>query len=227
MREGEYAIPGDCRWFPVGDAAIVKLMSDPELFAKVAHVKQASKMVTIISDGQTWSFRGNGLSKLAHADTTALSGTDAFFLGCVLGMDSQTAVRALAVSGQRGQVKIAGCRKICTVNDAMQESRERARDLWKDIPPRFNLFKEAAALEDATTVDKVLSIGFLNPENISMFVNYLPELDAAVSKLAEILIAVRIGLREVPEIAVKNAMERLDEVTVGLKNLMYRTSERS
>ena len=221
----EYAIPGDVRWLPFDGSALTKLMSEPGAFAKVASVKQASQAVTIISDGHTWSFRGPSLNKLAHEDRVGLSATDAMFLGCTLGMDELTSMRALSIAGQRGQVKIAGCRQIRPIREMYKESQARAKELWSKLPPRYNLLKEAASLEDATTVDKVLSIGFLNPENVATFVHYLPEIDRTVSKLAEILVAVRIGLKDIPEIAVKNAMERLDEVATALKGLMYNAAE--
>jgi len=222
----EYAIPGDVRWLPFDGSALVKLVSEPDTFSKVASVKQASKLVHIISDGQTWSFKGGGgLSKLAHEDITGLSAPDALFISCCVGMDELTAMKALAISGQRGHVKIAGCRVIKTAHESLNDSRERAKQLWSGLPTRYNLLKEAASLEDATTVDKVLSIGFLNPENVSTFVSYLPEIDRTVSKLAELLVAIRLGLKDVPEIAVKNAMQRLDEVTMALKALMYRAAE--
>lgn len=223
--ENEYAIPGDVRWLPFDGSALVKLMSDPETFAKVASVKKLSKMITVISDGQTWSFKGGGLSKLGSDATTGLGAPDALFLGCVLGLDEYTSTRMLAKSGQLGQIKLGGCREIRTVHEAMDESRARAKSLWEEVPPRHRLLKEAASLEDATTIDKVLAIGFLNPENLATFVSYLPEIDATISKLAEILIAVRLGLKDIPEIAVKNAMERLNEVASALKGLMYRAAE--
>lgn len=224
--EEEYAIPGDVRWLPFDGSALVKLMEEPGAFAKVASVKQASKIVRIISDGHTWSFKGGaGLSKLGHENTTGLQASDAMFLGCSIGMDESTAMRALGIAGQRGQVKIAGCRAIKTAHEALDESRSRAKELWAELPTRYSLLKEAASLEDATTVDKVLSIGFINPENVATFVGYLPDIDRSVSKLAELLVAIRIGLKDVPEIAVKNAMERLDEVVMALKGLMYRASE--
>lgn len=221
----EYAIPGDVQWLPFDDSALIKLMDSPAEFAKVAKEKTASKLVEIISDGETWSFKGFGLHKVAEELKTGLCGADALFLGCAIGMDELTASRALAISGQRGSIKIAGCREVKTVSEAMEESRERSKEMWNQIPTRHLLFKEAASLEDATTVDKVLSIGFLNPENISTFVRYIPEMDLTVCKLAEMLVAVRLGLKNVPEIAVKNAMERLDEVVASLKNLMYSVTE--
>lgn len=224
--EAEFAIPGDVMWLPFDGSALVKLMDEPESFAKVASVKQASKTVTIVSDGHTWSFKGGcGLNKLASDDKVGLTAHDAAFLGCTLGMDEYTTMRALGVAGQRGQVKVAGCRTIKLVSELYKESQARAKELWGQLPPRSTLFKEAASLEDATTVDKVLSIGFLNPENVSTFVSYLPEIDMTVSKLAEILVAVRLGLKDIPEVAVKNAMERLDEVAAALKALMYRAAE--
>ena len=226
--DSEYAIPGDVQWLPFDGSALTKLMDDPELFSKTASAKQSSSLVKIISDGHTWSFTGGcGVTKLAAEETTGLEACDALFLSCALGMDEPTAMRALAMSGQRGSVKVAGCRTIKTAMEAIEESRERAKELWSALPSRPNLLKEASALEDATTVDKVLSIGFLNPENVATFIGYLPEIDRTISKLAELLVAIRLGLKDVPEIAVKNAMERLDEVATALKALMYRSSEPS
>ena len=222
----EYAIPGDVHWLPFDGSALVKVMDTVDLFSKVASAKQASKMVTIVSDGRTWTFNGRcGLDKLANEDRQSLDGADALFLGCALGMDELTSARALAIAGQRGKVKIAGCRTLTSPYERMEESMERSKQMWEALPPRYNLFKEASTLEDATTVDKVLSIGFLNPENVATFVGYLPEIERTVSKLAELLVAIRLGLRSVPEIAVKNAMERLDEVSAALKALMYQASE--
>ena len=89
------------------------------------------------------------------------------------------------------------------------------------LPPKYDLLKEAARLNDVNTVDKVLSLGFLTPENLSTFVEYIPDFEEVVQKLAYLLMGVRLGLPQPPEQTVKSAMERVEEVCRALKELMY------
>lgn len=86
------------------------------------------------------------------------------------------------------------------------------------------MLKEAASFNDVGTVDKVLALNFLTPENVSMFIEYLPEFEQTVEKLARLLVGVRTGMQSVPESAVKSAMERLDEVVMALKRLSFERS---
>ena len=85
--------------------------------------------------------------------------------------------------------------------------------------------KEAATLQDVSTVDKVLSIGFINPENVDMFVGFIPDFEETIQKLAQLLVGARMGLPDIPESALKSSMERMDEVLDGLKKLVYRSNE--
>ena len=87
---------------------------------------------------------------------------------------------------------------------------------------RVDLVKEAAALPTTETVDSVLSLEFVTPENIQGYVNALPELEVAVTKLAELLVGVRLGLTDVPETAVASALRGLERAVTGLKKLQLR-----
>lgn len=217
----EYTLPADVRWAPLSDA--VPLMSDPGEFAKVAYLKDVHHTVRIISDRNTWSFQsGPGLDKVAHRWREGLSGENAMFMACSFGMDPGTAARALVKAAKAGYAEVKGCREIRTRHEKLAAARKEAAQMLKEIPRKQLLLKEAASLDDMTTVDHILSLGFLNPENVRVFVNYLPELDESVSKLAELLVAVRTGLKDVPENSVKSAMERLDEVIHGLNELFHR-----
>ena len=91
------------------------------------------------------------------------------------------------------------------------------------------LLKEAAAISRATdedTVDSVLALNFVTPENTHAFIASLPELEVALAKLAELLVATRLGLKDVPEPAVSSALRGLDRTIDGLKGLQSRTSLR-
>jgi len=220
----EYAIPGDVKWAPLGEEAIA-LLESPEDFAKTASLKHHATTVRIISDGSCWSFKdGPGLGKLASHQREGLDGADAHFLACAFGMEPNFAVGQLIKAAKYGEVNVRGCRPIGVPSDRIEEMRKIARKEWEQLPPRYLLLKEAASLTDVSTVDKVLSIGFINPENVGVFIDYLPDFQHCVSKLAEMLIAIRMGMKDVPESAVKNAMERMDEVVSGLRKLVYRQS---
>jgi hypothetical protein len=220
--EGEVALPTDIRWAPLGEK-VNSLISEPEQFVKISHILKRAEQVQIISDKSTWTFRGGaGLSKLAHQYREGLEGSDAVFMACVLGMEPQFAINQLIKAAQRGSVVVDGCREVHIPQEKLAAARSEAKTLLDSMPPRYLLLKEAAALEDITTVDKVLSINFLTPENIQTFIDYLPDFEEAISKLASLLITVRLGMQDVPESSVKNSMERLDEVVDGLKEAVFR-----
>jgi hypothetical protein len=220
LGEGEVAIPGDVRWAPL--EAGTTLMDDPELFAKTASLKHRRNAVRIVSDGKAWSFQGPPLRKLAADQINDLSGADAHFLAVTLGMTPEYAAMSLVKSAKENEVSIRGCREINTPREKLAEARTEAEGMMGQLPKKHLLLKEAATLQDMTTIDKVLSIGFINPENVQMFVEFIPDFEETHQRLAQTLIACRMGIPDIPETAVKSAMERLDEVIVGLKKLVYR-----
>jgi len=223
--EMEVGLPADIRWAPLGTTS-TKLVDNAEDFVKQASLNRRHNTVQIISDGQTWSFRGgSGVTKLAHRWREGLTGGDAMFVACALGMSPPLARQTLIKAAQQDAAEVAGCRELHFPEERLAVVRKEAAALFEHLPPKPLLLKEAAALEDVSTVDRVLSVGFINPENVQVFVDYLPEFDKTVSRLAELLLATRVGLQDVPENSVKSAMERLEEVVEGLKKLVFRKLE--
>jgi len=221
LGDSEAMLPEDVRWAPLGKT-VTPLIEDAKEFVKKASARQAGSIVQIVSDGNTWSFRGRPLEKVAHEWRESLHGGDATFMAAVLGLEPEFAVNTLVKAAQVGSVVVEGCRPIGTYAEKVAEAREEARGMWAELPRISPLLKEAAALDDVTTVDKVLALGFINPENVGTFVGWLPDLEDALSRLAGLLMATRLGLEDVPEDSVKSAMERLDEVIIGLKKLVFR-----
>ena len=88
---------------------------------------------------------------------------------------------------------------------------------------RVNLIKEAASLPSSgDTVNSVLSLSFLTPENVDSYVDAIPEYEATLSKLCELLVAVRLGLPDVPESAVLSSIKGLSAALEGFKLLSER-----
>lgn len=220
--EGEVALPVDVRWAPLGDK-VTPLIEEPEQFVKISHILKRADQVRIISDKSTWSFQGGaGLRKMAHQYREGLEGHDAMFIACSLGMEPQFALEQLVKAAQLGSIVVDGCREVHLPHEKLGSARQEAKELWESMPPRYLMLKEAAALDDITTVDKVLSINFLTPENIQSFIDYLPEFEETISRLASLLLTIRLGMQDVPESSVKNSMDRLDEVVEGLKKAVFR-----
>jgi len=71
----------------------------------------------------------------------------------------------------------------------------------------------------AKTVDAVLSLNFINRENIDTFLDNLPQLEDAASKLAELNLAVDLGLSGIPGNVVTRAMSSLETVIDRLNGL--------
>jgi len=85
--------------------------------------------------------------------------------------------------------------------------------------PSVNLVKQASYIDDTQVVDSVLSLNFINPENIAKFQAMIPLFEQCTRKLAQTLLASRLGMSEIPEGATSTAMGRLGDVIDGLKRL--------
>jgi hypothetical protein len=84
---------------------------------------------------------------------------------------------------------------------------------------RVDLVKEASVLTNPDAVDVILSLNFINENNLNDYVNQIPQLENVNSKLAELLVASRMGLSDMDEGALKKSINGLSSVIHGLENL--------
>jgi hypothetical protein len=216
--EGEYAIPADMCWLPL--KAKVELVEEPTMFTKMAH-KSWTGTVELIGNGGLYSFRGPPVAKLAQDQKAFLKPVDAMFLGVTMGIDPSFMKEAMgqAASGAR-PVTIPDVCAVVPLAEKIAEAKHTVKEAISELQIKnFALFKEASILDDALTADKVLSLGFLNAENIATFVDMVPGLEQAASRIAEMLIASRLGMQDVPEVALERLLKALDEVILGLRRL--------
>ena len=78
--------------------------------------------------------------------------------------------------------------------------------------------KLAASLADPDSVDAILSLGFVNEDNVSDFIEMIPQFEEVVNHLAKILISVRLGMAGDQNV-IKHAMKYLQRVIDNLKTL--------
>jgi hypothetical protein len=223
MGEGQYAIPAEAQWLPLNNPTMLAKADDAEA---VSAAQKAPSSVEIGSTGPgEFHMEGMPLAKVAKDQKSFLKTAQAEFLLVSMGLEPDVATGVLKVAEHR-KVKIAGLNPIVPIATLRAQMTKQAMPEIANFPYhlRRNLVKEASVLDDADTADKVLATNFLNPENINMFSKYLPDFDQTAMKLAEMLVAARLGLKPVDEGAVERAMHGVDDVIEGLKLLRQKQS---
>jgi len=220
IAEGKYGIPEDCGFMPLEN--ITDLASSPDEFLKQAEAKALPSAVQVITDGQLYTFRGQTIDKLAGVmDTQFLNLDDAVFLATVLGQEPGKVKTALSKLRTKGQYELwFQAEPVHTLKEKYASAKKHAGEVLGKLPDlQADLLKEATPIEDPTSVDKILAVGFLNPENISIFASYIPEIERVIRKLSELLMASRLGLNSVDQGAIQKSLVHLDKVVAGLKTL--------
>lgn len=212
------AIPDSFEFLPI-KGRHVQVSSNADVFDQMEQAKTASASnMSIVSDGDSYGLRGE------YAETVGpgvLNRQEAEFALGALGLTGPQAkglmkradhhMRAVPFHARavlpEHEVKRAFARKIASVTPS-------------DVAPlRVDLIKEATVVVDKETVDSILSLQFMTPDNVGMYVDYIPELEKTINKVAEVLVAARLGMDDVKESAAKNAMSQLGAVLSGLANL--------
>lgn len=221
---GDVLVPAAMKWLPLGAADEVELVSDPTLFGKAEEAKEAAIAIEIRAGGlDNFSLSGMLTDKLASAEKDFLSTDDVLFVLGGFGIDPAAAIPKLAQSyGQSRPERVYASRIIKHASEQVKEAHTRGAEALEKLPNlKQNLVKEAASIPDPMAVDTVLSLGFINPENLTSFVASLPKIEEAQNKLCEILMAARLGLQEVPTSPLERAIHAVEEVIEGLKVLAF------
>lgn len=221
VEENEYIIPGDMKFAPLPPEQTVELVEEPEEFAKFAKMRRSS--LTVRYDyGDQYTLSGCGLDKIADAEHVRVGPEQAVFLMATVGMDPAFAITKLAKVRETQVTTIPNLRPITTLAEKRainiaKLARSGFPEFIKRLPQPVWLVKEAAVLGDAGSVDKILSLGFINPHNISIFLSYIPDFERTISKICELLFTSRIGDDEDMERASERAMHGLESVLTSLR----------
>lgn len=163
------------------------------------------------------------------SDTVKMSHERAKKIMEIMGMEKTAATKAML---RCIELYKQGRDPICTaigINDDFIEKTAAekflgGKETWKlkeaaaeEI--QVNLVKEASLLQDPEAVDVVLSLNFINKNNLMDFVVELPKLQEVSNKLAEMLIGTRMGLKFFDETALRNCIDGLEKVITGLEKL--------
>lgn len=220
VSDTEYALPKTWKFMRLNNQT--QLATDPVSMNKAASIRSMNSDVTLFYNGSFNLEGGCGLAKLAHEFRYDLDPVTAEFMLGVLGVHGGTAKQKVAEARRKGTVKLAGLKSITLLSERYAEATKTASALIEKLPMlQRDIVKEAAAVQDEGTVDNMLALNFINPENMAVFVSYMPELEQSSEKLAEMLLSCYVGMNQLPEGAIERGMRNLEEVISGLKSLHH------
>lgn len=216
----EYALPKTWKFMRLNNQT--QLATDPVQMNKAANVRAQRSEATLFFNGAFNLEGGCGLGKLASSLRYDLDPVSAEFMLGVLGLDGRVAKQKVAEARRKGSVKLAGLKTITLLAERYLDATKVATAIVSEIPNlKKDLLKEAAAMDDEATVDNLLALNFINPENVGIFVSYIPDLEHTSEKLAEMLLSSYLGMRELPEGAMDRGMKNLEETISSLKALHH------
>lgn len=243
---GVILVPGDIACWPY-DQAKCSYTSNASLMSKVAKLSEIDDTVTLeyAHPGALIHREGSPVEKIA-------SDADVLLWLLSMGDTVEGATEKLAgmcsKPGKKLQILSKGKKRKGKEETAAEEEEEEVKEasacrFCTDGAPcvvhanlskeelraavaavQTNLSKEAAIVAAPDTIDAVLSLGFVNEQNIAMFLEHLPTLEKAVSSLAEMLLGVRLGIQDIPEPSLSTALTGVEKAIQGLKKLNIRLS---
>jgi hypothetical protein len=186
---------------------------------------EMSGMLTAARNSQA----AQAAQKTVTASYDALPAWEARELLLAMGMDGDGAQWALDEAHRRTGldrgVKIAGLHAPqlqaydMEIEDLTPAYDDRITHLLGQCRPSEELLKVAAVSGHPETLDAILSLEFITPQNLQYFVDSIDDLDETTSRLAAMLVAVRLGMPHVPEEPVRQALEGLTKIVNRLRIL--------
>ena len=228
-KRGHYLIPSFWQFVRVGD------FSEPMLAEQgdMPKYAQASKKLELMWDGVDYTIRGEQVENISQ-QLFDLDAMRARFFLTAFGVSPNYADELLRKAKSAGYVefeatvKPTGNYEVITnairhmdgsVDTKYAASTVELIDAVVDQIRSNSHIKEAILADEPETVDKVLSLNFVNRQNVAEFTDSIDEFRDAQTKLARLLVAARLGVQQVDPETIKTAMENLSEVIEGLEVL--------
>ena len=223
MGEGMYGVPEHFGFLPL-TGQLTKLVENPAELTKESEAREIADWGEVVTDGATYSLRGRPFEKLADSVRSFIDRPAAEFLLVAAGASPEEVKSKFASVGEHfsgGSFTFMNLRQITPFVEMYEDAVKTASAVRGALPEARLLVKEAAdvAVGDGTAVDAVLSLGFLTPETVSVFLSYIPYLEDTINRLSDLLMATRMGLRIMNESSVRTALFALEETLNGLKLL--------
>jgi len=226
LKNGTLLLPKEAAFLPLPDDKL-QLERNPE-FVKMA-VKEQTNLVRVVGDGGRWSISGSAVEGVPQFEKENVPRSQAAFVLGTTGLPVDIVERTLNKTASGRPEVLAVPYDIQSIEDIQKWSDEIAR-MHKVAFSRIRkpdlrlLLKAAQSVDGVQTIDSLLSLGFLNPQNVQTFIEGIPVLEDALNKLSELLLAARVGLR-VDEQQLRFCVQSLDAVIQDLKFIANESQE--
>jgi hypothetical protein len=226
---GHYYVPSDWQWTHVGTAGTSLLGDSEDVTTKVAACL-CDHQIDILWDGVNYRLRGAQVNSLPKP-MDQLDPYDALFNLTSFGLSGDHADKALKKAKAQGKASVYAqiypTGRYEVVSNSLEKS-DGSKDTKLASVKKIRglaMVKEALVAEDEETVDNVLALNFVTPQNIQQYVENIDDFKGTTSKLAHLLVATRLGMRPIDPIAVKTAMENMSQVVEELEVLRSSLAE--
>ena len=220
--KGKLLIPAHYQWSSLNDAAPRALESQERALPKQA---AAREIVVRGAGDRSFSIDGAPVGSLDPSDRHFLGEDDARFVLSAMGVGDESRESLLdAAESGREPVRASVPSGLCPPDAAAALPEKTAFSTTHVRELRRSLVKEAAVIPDRNAVDTVLSLGFLNDENLVDLARHLPEIEESIAKMCELLLATRIGLKDIPEAALERAIRASETVRMALRVMAFKTA---
>jgi len=209
-----YLIPADSEWVQLNERLPISSSAD-----EVVKTARESSVTRVCHGGGTYSISREG------KDWQRLDAPSLFCLLADMGVTSPSDLADIEKQAREAHgewVGLIGLREpemrkmACEV--VPPNSYPLLERLTGEMRPSVDLIKAASEV-GGQTLDAVLSLNFITPSSVEAFTDSIDTFDDVSSKLAELLIATRLGLGHVREAPVKTAMEGIAKAVDQLKIL--------
>ena len=208
LSESEVVIPSHAKFMALPETSVM-LHEDPITYEKMANLRDfIDNQVEITRFYDEYRISSPILKEASY------NSEDAEFLLYTLGFNGNSELNKLQKHADT--IRLMGAQKIAEkkVKRIVKEAEELAKKINS-----INLIKLAGSFKDENTIDKILSMQFLNSDNVGKYVDMIPQFEDTEKNLADLLFASRCGLSNVPEENVSLAMGHVGKLLKGLKDI--------
>jgi hypothetical protein len=227
-----YIVPGDTQFITLGSQSVAlaenaKTVKDAfrvTAMANFSSFRDKTRPTTTVAvactdkAGGTYRIEGNCLELLLSSNVADVDTLKAKWALVMLGLSVEDAQKALNLAEQYHQVFVMNVRPPkAEVNIKIDPQSEEILKISAAL--RKDLLKEAAYIKDKKSVDALLALNLVSPENLMVFLKNMDKFEEVEQDLAKLLLMCRFGLEAVPETAVANCLKNLTLVNESLEML--------
>ncbi len=193
----------------------------PVLLKKTAKIEKTARFV--VKNGLTSDSVGKfylkgpefqKYAKLGH-EVSNLDKNDAIWAAVALGASGKD-VENISNMGKNASYVLSNDLKVPA---SIEEANSLIKSAQSNESLNIWLLKEAAVINDKSSVDAILSLGLMNKANINEYTALIPDYERVLGELTKLLILARLGVNAVPEGAVKTVVDSLSDVLYILKGI--------